>query len=98
MSQREGREQHSKEKEQHMQNPCGRSKPGRGETGPADSGVGAGRMNKVPKEDVQGEAGEIGRAGGWVKNRTFHLKRNGNPTQGLDPGRDMVHSLPGALS
>ena len=49
-----------------MQNPCGRSKLGRGETGRADSGDGAGRMNKVPKKDVQGEAGEIGRAGGWV--------------------------------
>ena len=81
-----------------MQNPYGRNMLGRGDTGPADSGVGANRMNKKPKEDVQDEAGQIGRAGGCVKNHLLYLKRNGIPMQGFDQGRDMVRSMPGALS
>lgn len=71
---------------------------GRGKTEPADSGVGANRMNKKPKEDVQNAAREIGRAGGCVKNHMPYLKRNGIVMQGFDQGRDMVHSVPGALS
>lgn len=42
---REGREYHSKGKEQHVQNPCGRNEGGRG-----NSEVGTNRLNQKPEE------------------------------------------------
>ena len=81
-----------------MPNPCGGHALGTGETGPEDSGVGANRMNKKPKEDVQDAAGETGRAGGCVMNHMSYLKRNGVAMQGFDQWRDMTRSAPGTLS
>lgn len=57
-----------------MQTPCDRREPGRGEVLPTDSEHGANEMNKKSPENVQDEAGEMGRPGGCVKNYILYIK------------------------